>query len=417
MAKRIDPKDIGDLPTKPYQPRHISFPPRTFGKQSPVQRTFQCSWFDKWQWLHYNVAQDAVHCFTCCKAVKDGRAKITGLAEGSFLVNGFTNWKDATTKFAKHESSDFHKVCAEALSSTVDIGDMLNKQAVTEKQENREYLLKVLSTVRFLARQGLALRGDGDERDSNIHQLLLLRGEDFPSMKKFLERKQLKYSSHEVHNEFLSIMALQVLRQIAASLQSAVFYALMVDETTDKANKEQVVLVFRWGDNDLVAHEEFVGLYLTDSITSKALVAVIKDTLLRMNLKIEHCRGQCYDGASSMSGAKKGVAKLLRDEEPRAIFTHCYGHALNLAVSDCVKQCKVMRSAFEAVAEVSKLIKNSPKRDAAFDKLKADLAPETATHSHLRRAPFASRIVTDLTFAHENGDVRSHMQCKDYPMV
>ena len=47
-------------------------------------------------------------------------------------MNGFTNWKDATTKFAKHESSNFHKACAEALSSTVDIGDMLNKQAVTE---------------------------------------------------------------------------------------------------------------------------------------------------------------------------------------------------------------------------------------------------------------------------------------------
>ena len=94
----------------------------------------------------------------CCKAVKDGRAKITRQAEGSFLVNGFMNWKDATTKFAKHESSDFHKACAEALSSTVDIGDIhvLNKQAVTEKQANQEYLLKVLSTVRFLARQGLA---------------------------------------------------------------------------------------------------------------------------------------------------------------------------------------------------------------------------------------------------------------------
>ena len=66
---------------------------------------------------------------------------------------------------------------------------------------------------------------------------------------------------------------------------------MMVDETTDKANKQQVVLVFRWVDDALVAHEEFIGLYLTDSIRFEALVAVIKDTLLRMNLKIEHCRG------------------------------------------------------------------------------------------------------------------------------
>lgn len=198
---------------------------------------------------------------------------------------------------------------------------MLCKQAATEKQANREYLLKVFSTIRYLARQGLAIRGN-DESDSNLQQLLLLRSEDFPPITKFLERKQLKYISHEVQNEYLSIMAQQILREIAVTLQSALFYAVMADETTDMANKEQVVLVFRWVDDNLVAQEEFVGLYQTASITSDALVEVIKDTLLRLNLKIEHCRGQCFDGVSSMSGTKKGVAKRLRDEEPRAIFTH-----------------------------------------------------------------------------------------------
>ena len=287
--------------------------------------------------MHYNGAQDAVRCFTCCKAVKDGVVKTTGQREASFLVNGYTNWKDATIKLGKHERSDFHKACAEALSPTVHIGDILNKQAVTEKQANRKYLLKVLSIVRFLARQGLVFCGDGHECDSNIHQLLLLRSKDLPPITKFMERKRLRYDSHDVQNEFLSIMAQQVLRQLALGLQSAIFYAIMVDETTDKANKEQVVLVFRWVDDALTAHKEFVGLYLTDSIASKALVAVIKDVLLRMNLKIEHCRGQCYDGASSMTGEKTGVAKILRDEEPRAILTHCYGHALNLAVGDCVQ--------------------------------------------------------------------------------
>ena len=52
--------------------------------------------------------------------------------------------------------------------------------------------MKVLSTVRFLARQGLALRGDGDECDLNMHQLLLLRSDDFPPIREFMERKKLK---------------------------------------------------------------------------------------------------------------------------------------------------------------------------------------------------------------------------------
>ena len=34
---------------------------------------------------------------------------------------------------------------------------------------------------------------------------------------------------------------------------------------------------------------------------------IIKDVLLRMNLKIQNARGQCYDGAATMAGKRKGV--------------------------------------------------------------------------------------------------------------
>ena len=234
-----------------------------------------------------------------------------------------------------------------------------------------------MSSVWFLAWHGLPLCGDGNDTNSNLHQLLALRGEDYPAIHQFLERQQLKYTSHDVQNEMLSIMAQQVLRHIASQLQRAVFFTIMVDETTDCSNKEQVVLAFRWVDEDLAAHEEFVGLYLTDNITSAALVAIIEDTILRMNIKLEHCRGQCYDGASTMCGAKKGVATVIANKESRAIFTHCYGHALNLGVGDTIKQCHLMKSGLEAVMEISKLIKKSPKRDALFHKLKSELAAES----------------------------------------
>ena len=49
-----------------------------------------------------------------------------------------------------------------------------------------------------------------------------------------------------------------------------------------------------------------------------------------MNAKNADCRGQCYDGASNMHGARKGVAAIITQEESRALYTHCYGHALNL---------------------------------------------------------------------------------------
>ena len=111
----------------------------------------------------------------------------------------------------------------------------------------------------------------------------------------------------------------------------------MVDETTDVSNKEQVVLCYRWVDGNLEAHEDFVGLYEIESTEASVLLHTLCDSGTRMNLSIARIRGQCYDGSSSMAGARRKVAAQILQEEPRAIFTHCYGHSLNLACSDTVK--------------------------------------------------------------------------------
>ena len=55
---------------------------------------------------------------------------------------------------------------------------------------------------------------------------------------------------------------------------------------------------------------------------------MVCDILLRINLLASKLMGQCYDGASVMSGRCSGLVKMIADAEPRAAFTHCYWHAL-----------------------------------------------------------------------------------------
>ena len=87
-----------------------------------------------------------------------------------------------------------------------------------------------------------------------------------------------------------------------------------------------------------------------------------------MNLALSRCRGQCHDGASTIAGTRNGVVTQLRDEENQAVFLHCYGHALNLAVGDSIKNSKLLKDALEIAFEVSKLVKFSPKRNVMFEK-------------------------------------------------
>ena len=89
----------------------------------------------------------------------------------------------------------------------------------------------------------------------------------------------------------------------------------MVDETTDISNKEQAVICFHWVDGQLEAHEEFVALENINSTEATSILAAIKKVLETTNISISRLRGQCYDGASSMSGTKQGVAAMILKEE------------------------------------------------------------------------------------------------------
>ena len=65
------------------------------------------------------------------------------------------------------------------IKSSKDVDEMLGSAHAKEKAENRKALYTILSTVRFLARQGLPLRGSFvahgcDESNSNFMPLLPL---------------------------------------------------------------------------------------------------------------------------------------------------------------------------------------------------------------------------------------------------
>lgn len=115
---------------------------------------------------------------------------------------------------------------------------------------------------------------------------------------------------------------------------------VMADECSDIANNEQFAICIHWVDETLTDHEDIIRVYNFGTIDVDTLTAAICDVLLRMSLKMSQCHGQSYYGASSKAGCKCGVAAQLLAEEPRALLAHCYGHALNLAVGDAMKQLK-----------------------------------------------------------------------------
>ena len=124
----------------------------------------------------------------------------------------------------------------------------------------------------------------------------------------------------------------------------------MADECTDIDNKEQFTICIRWVSQDLQDYEDFIGLYEVSSINVDCLTEAIKDTLLRIELKLSEYRVQCYDGGSNMNRITNAVATHIVRKEKRAVYIHCYVHSLNLAVGNIIKRSKVCNDALDVAS-------------------------------------------------------------------
>ena len=106
-----------------------------------------------------------------------------------------------------------------------------------------EKTLSNLAAVRFLSRQGLAFRGDGDEADGNFKQVLLLKVAEDSNLAEWMKRKENVYTSPDIQNEFIKLMYLQVLWDVADDLHASPFLTVMADKTTDCYNREHVTVI------------------------------------------------------------------------------------------------------------------------------------------------------------------------------
>ena len=124
----------------------------------------------------------------------NGRLSGSARKDAAFLTKGFTNWKDATMSFTRHEVSDCHKETFEAMitlpKTTSDVAEMLSKSHSAEKKDSRQLFMKILLNIAFLARQRIALRGDGIGADSNFLQLLKLQGQDDLRISGWMAKRQ-----------------------------------------------------------------------------------------------------------------------------------------------------------------------------------------------------------------------------------
>ena len=162
-------------------------------------------------------------------------------------------------------------------------------------------------------------------------------------------------------------------KDIIEEVKRSKYYTVIADEVTDASNKEQLSIVLRYVQVDVIK-EVFVGFIYVERITGESLANAILKWLETAGLSPSDMRGQCYDGANNMSGARSGCRSIVQQQAPMAMYFHCAAHRLNLAV---VSACKIQafKNVESYIGEIARFFAFSSKRQRLFDRVMDMIRP------------------------------------------
>lgn len=187
-----DPVSFIDAPIQ-YQPDTSEIATMSC-KKGPKMKTlrFQTNWFVQFKWLHYVPSLKGVVCHICAKLSATDQLNLAKSASPAFITGGFRNWSVALKKFRSHEASECHRLAAELtiqIRNSQPVNALLSAQKRKEQEVARRCLMSILTSICYLAGQGLALRGKTED-EGNFYQLLLLRSDDIEDLRSWLTRKK-----------------------------------------------------------------------------------------------------------------------------------------------------------------------------------------------------------------------------------
>ena len=184
--------------------------------------------------------------------------------EQTFTTIGFKDWKHATGKdgiLTHHNSCQSHKHAFTAwrqyvlnLEAGTGIAERLGSARTEQIEQNRHYIATIAKVLLLCSCQEIALRGHRESETSmnrgNFIEILALVAEHDPVVHHRLSDgpKNASYTSPEIQNTLLNVMASAVQKEICSEIQHAGVFSVLADETKDLSKKEQLSIVVRYVD-------------------------------------------------------------------------------------------------------------------------------------------------------------------------
>ncbi|CAH9105007.1 unnamed protein product [Cuscuta europaea] len=254
--------------------------------------------------------------------------------------------------------------------------DKTSQKLFEKEKEHWRKMLRIVSVVKFLAKHNLAFRGTNKKlyqnSNGNFLGLIEMLEEFDPVVQEHVQHIKndeihYHYLGHRIQNELILLLGSQIKSVIIEKIKQAKYFSVILDCTPDISHQEQMSLILRYVDvssNSVSVEESFLGFLNVNDTTGQGLFNVMQNELVSLDLELDNVRGQRYD---NMKGKHQGVQKKLLDLNPRAFYTPCGCHSLNLTLCDMTNTCGKAKYFFGVIQRIYTIFANSTE-DGKFGK-------------------------------------------------
>lgn len=139
------------------------------------------------------------------------------------------------------------------------------------------------------------------------------------------EQKKIKYFTWKVQNELIDLLDISTRNSLCEEIRSSQGFSIIMDSTQDIVKLDQVSIVIRYvvinhNKLNISVKKLFLGFFAIEKHGAQDYEKLIPNILLKLNIDINKCRVQGYDGASVMSGLYSGVQKRIKNKVPTASY-------------------------------------------------------------------------------------------------
>ncbi|XP_026398695.1 zinc finger MYM-type protein 1-like [Papaver somniferum] len=369
------------------------------------------------RWLVYSKTLDKVFCF-CCKLFMKRESNY------QLCSTGFNDWNNLSGRLASHENCGVQHRCMYdwlelelRLRKEKTIDKRIQEQINKERKHYKEVLKRMKDGVFFLAKNGLALRGDNEKvytkNNGNFLSFIKTLGKYDPVLKYHLdsiEKNEMRthYLSHKIQNELISMLVDSTRKLIVKKIHEAKYFSVILDCTPDVSRREQMSIIIRCVDVSTARIEEYyLGFLRVEDKIGEGLFFELEDALINLGLNIDDIRGQGYDNGANMKGKHKGVQARLLEINPRAFYTPCACHSLNLILSDMAKSCPKASYFFGSIQRIYTLFSASTNR---WDVFKEEIGKKGWTLKPLSDTRWEIRVASVKAIRYQAPKIRNDLE-------